>query len=247
MVGNIRRCRKHVRAIDLSPPCPGPGAPDLLYPSPPWVPVAFGTPDFGVATERGAPATERSTNSQERERANEGRWKSGGVGRRRGSTVGGGYPSRYLNLRLPRGRAQKCKAIVSRPRPVSSSAGSLLYPRKGVTYRDTRESTEGLDISRRSVAVVAAWFRARFTARERTTYGIPVEVRWLYLLLLLPLSRSLSFSVGSPCVVSTLFIPPIPNNLLLLPAKRISRRRGFTAREISTTIIRLRTLLPVTR
>lgn len=31
MVGNIRRCRKHVRAIDLSPLCPIPGAPDLLY------------------------------------------------------------------------------------------------------------------------------------------------------------------------------------------------------------------------
>lgn len=122
--------------------------------------------------------TKRSTNSQEREQASEGGWKPEGVGRQRGATVGGGYPTRYLNLRLPRGRAQKCKAIVSRPRPVSSSADSLLYPsRKGVTYRDTRESTEGLDISRRSAAVVAAWFRARFTARERTTYGIPVEVR----------------------------------------------------------------------
>lgn len=31
MVGNIRRCRKHVRAIDLSPLCPIPVAPDLLY------------------------------------------------------------------------------------------------------------------------------------------------------------------------------------------------------------------------
>lgn len=64
----------------------------------------------------------------------------GSVGRQRGATVGGGYPTRYLNLRLPRGRAQKCKAIVSRPRPVSSSAGSLLYlPEKGNVSRYTRK------------------------------------------------------------------------------------------------------------
>lgn len=165
------------------PRCP----PTSFLPFSSRVPVAFGTPDFGVATERGAPS-HREKYEQPRARASGRGWMEvrEGVERQRGATVGGGYPTRYLNLRLPRGRAQKCKAIVSRPRPVSSSAGSLLYPSwKGVTYRDTRESTEGLDISRRSVAVVAAWFRARFTARERTTYGIPVEVRFLSLSLLL--------------------------------------------------------------
>ena len=111
--------------------------------------------------------------------------------------------------------------------------------RKGVTYRDTRESTEGLDISRRSAAVVAAWFPARFTAQERTTYGILVEV--LSPSVSLSLSLSLSISVLLLVVyMSTLFIPSIFNDLLLLPAKRISRRRGFTAREIRTTIVRLR-------
>lgn len=118
------------------PRCPRPPLPFSSR-----VSVAFGTPDFGVAAERGAPATESSRNSQERERTSEGGWKTGGAwGRQRGATVGGGYPTRYLNLRLPRGRAQKCKAIVSRPRPVSSSAGSLLYlPEKGNVSRYTRK------------------------------------------------------------------------------------------------------------
>lgn len=118
------------------PRCPRPPLPFSSR-----VPVAFGTPDFGVATERGAPATESSRNSQERERTSEGGWKTGGAwDAKGGATVGGGYPTRYLNLRLPRGRAQKCKAIVSRPRPVSSSAGSLLYlPEKGNVSRYTRK------------------------------------------------------------------------------------------------------------
>lgn len=130
--------------------------------------------------EEHQPPREVRTAKSASKRASEQGWMEvrEGVGRQRGATVGGGYPTRYLNLRLPRGRAQKCKAIVSRPRPVSSALWALFStPRKGVTYRDTRESTEGLDISRRSAAVVAAWFRARFTARERTTYGILVEVR----------------------------------------------------------------------
>jgi len=138
------------------------------------------------------------------------------------ATIGGGYPARYLNLRLPRGRAQKCKAIVSQPRPVSSSAGSLLCPlRKGVTYRDTRESTEGLDISRWLATVVAAWFRARFTARERTTYGIPVEVRSL------SLSRSLARSLARlfrPYVRADTFV-----YYVYLPTIFFSYRRGESA------------------
>lgn len=219
MVGNIRRCRKHVRAIDLSPPRPRCPRPPL--PSSSRVPVAFGTPDFGVATER-------STSSQER--ASERGWMEG-----RGATVGGGYPTRYLNLRLPWGRAQKCKAIVSRPRPVSSSAGSLLHLppplKRGNVSRYTRE---GLDTSRRSAAVVAAWFRARFTARERTTYGIPVEVRWPSILLFL------SCSLISLCMCLLCLSRRSPT---IFP----SYRRGFTAREIRTTLVRFRTLLPVTR
>lgn len=73
--------------------------------------------------------------------------------------------------------------------------------RKRVTYRDTRESTEGLDISWRSAAVVAAWFPARFTAQERTTYGILVEDRWLSLLLLLSLSPSFLLLVVYMCLL----------------------------------------------
>lgn len=153
MVGNIRRCRKHVRAIDLSPlPVPPTSFTHLLA-------GAGCIRDSRLRRrhrERSTPATERSTNSQEREQASEGGWKSGGEAgagagvwdAKRGATVGGGYPTRYLNLRLPRGRAQKCKAIVSRPRPVSSSAGSLLCspsppsphpPERGYVSRYTRE------------------------------------------------------------------------------------------------------------
>lgn len=114
--------------------------------------------------------------------------------------------------------------------------------RKGVTYRDTRESTEGLDISRRSV--VAAWFRARFTARERTTYGIPVEVRCSSPFLLL-----LSLSPSLPLVCVYVCLPPSrsPTIFFSYKGKQISRRRGFTARGIRTTLVRLRALLPVTR
>jgi len=95
VVGNIRRSRKHVRAIDLVPPSLSlslsvcvcvcmylaralslslsvlssstPESPTLFVSSS-RVPVAFGVPDFSVATERGAPE-ERNAKGQERERA----------------------------------------------------------------------------------------------------------------------------------------------------------------------------------
>lgn len=239
MVGNIRRCRKHVRAIDLlllllslvlslslssfstqESPNPVTSSSSSLR-----VSVAFEVPDFGVATGRGA-SEKRHTNSQERasERARVVR-RSGESGTSKGgATIGGGYPARYLNLRLPRGRAQKCKAIVSQPRPVSSSAGSLLCPRKGVTYRDTRESTEGLDISRRSATVVAAWFRARFTARERTTYGIPVEVRWRFLLLSVSSFSRLHSHVSMCARVCVLCLPPQRSSSLTSEANQPTSR-----------------------
>jgi len=241
VVGNIRRCRKHVRAIDLSPPWPQCPRPPLPFST--RVPVAFGTPDFSVATERGVPATKRSMNSQERERASEQARVDGrafrGVGRQRGATVGGGYPTRYLNLRLPRGRAQKCKAIVSRPRPVSSSAGSLLYlPERGNVSRYTRKHRGVGYLSAvrcRCCCLVSSSIYSTGTHDLRNSRRSPLSC------FSLSLSLSLSISVLLLVVyMSTLFIPSIFNDLLLLPAKRISRRRGFTAREIRTTIVRLR-------
>jgi hypothetical protein len=125
--------------------------------------------------------------------------------------------------------------------------GSLLDPRpplvrKGVTYRDTRESTEGLGISRRSVAVVAAWFRARFTARERTTYGISVEVP-----IVLSLFLILVCSPPCVCVYSVYLADPQRSSSSFTGGADQSASRGFTARGIRTTLVRLRALLPATR
>lgn len=255
MVGNIRRCRKHVRAIDLSrlsQSRPRRSPRNLLY----LLRLLFLLADAGCIRgcrlrrrrhrERSARGEKyvESESSSERPRV-DGRGEvrdAKGVGE-------GGYSTRYLNLRLPRGA---CTEVQSNRRlPASTRLElcglSLLYTPsgKGVTYRDTSESTEGLDISRRSVLFVAAWFRARFTARERTTYGIPVEVRCGSLSL--P-SASLSFAPARFCI--RLFTSqPIPNDLFFLSykGKQISRRRGFTARGIRTTLVRLRALLPVTR
>lgn len=217
------------------PRCPRPPLPFSSR-----VPVAFGTPDFGVATERGAPATERSTSASERTRVDRrpGVWDAKGVRLPGVDTLLG-----ISTYDCPGGVHRSAKQSSPGLDPSRALRALFSTPRKGVTYRDTRESTEGLDISRWSAAVVAAWFRARFTAQKRTTYGIPVEVRWLSLLLFLSLSLLLAHHV---VYMSTLFISPILNDLLLLPAKRISRRREFTAREI-WTLVHLRTVLPITR
>lgn len=141
----------------------------------------LGAPDFGVATVRGAPEEEKyesAESASKQARANGGRAQRCGdaKGVRRSDTLvgistydcpGGVHRSAKQSSPDP---SRALRALFSQP--LLSSSCPLV--RKGVTYRDTRESTEGLDISRRSV--VAAWFRARFTARERTTYGISVKV-----------------------------------------------------------------------
>ena len=92
--------------------------------------------------------------------------------------------------------------------------------RKGVTYRDTRESTEGLDISRRSAAVVAAWFPARFTAQERTTYGILVEVLSPSVSLSLSLSLSLSRSLFCPLLYICLLCLSLRSSTIFFSYRR---------------------------
>lgn len=174
------------------------------------VPVAFGVPDFGVATERGA-SEEREVRTVESssERTGDRGWmgdgKCGtpkGCGGRGGDTLLG-----ISTYDCPGGVHRSAKQ--SSPGLDPSRALRALFstppPERGNVSRYTRESTERLDISRRSV--VAAWFRARFTARERTTYGIPVEVRcgspfllFLSSSLFLPPSLSRSLSLSLVCV-----------------------------------------------
>lgn len=203
MVGNIRRCRKHVRAIDLSPPCLGPGAPDLLYPSPRGCRL-----HSGLQTSASPPREEHqpprvvgtAKSASERARVDE---RPGERGTPKGVRPSG--VDTLLGISTydcPGGVHRSAKQSSPGLDPSRALRALFSTSRKRVTYRDTRESTEGLDISWRSAAVVAAWFPARFTAQERTTYGILVEDRWLSLLLLLSLSLPLSCSLLYICVYS---------------------------------------------
>lgn len=117
---------------------------------------------------------------------------------------------------------------------LSSSAGSLLLSRKGVTYRDTRESTEGLDISWRSAlrrcccCLVSGSIYSTRTHDLRNSRTSPMALS-----LSCPFSFSYTFSLSRsppsvPCLppslarvpISTLFTPPI--FLPLVPTMRIS-------------------------
>lgn len=211
---------------------------------------------------RGATRREKYEQSQEREQAserasertNEG-WKTEGAGTQKGCDGrAGGYPTRYLNLRLPRGRAQKCKAIVSQPRPVSSSAAlfstlapSLLPVRKGVTYRDTRESAEGLGISLGGpLPLLLPGFGLDLQHENARLTEFPWKSRCLF-----PLSLSFSFlflarSLRCVCVYSVYLADPQRSSSFTGEADQ-SASRGFTVRGIRTTLVRLRALLPATR
>jgi hypothetical protein len=122
---------------------------------------------------------------------------------------------------------------------------SLPPPERGNVSRYTREhrGVGYLSVARyRCCCLVSGSIYSTRTHDLRNSRGSPIS---LSLSLARSLARSLIPLLCARGYVCILCLPP--NDLLLLPARRISRRRGFTARGIRTTLIRLRALLPVSR